>query len=93
MEDDPNATSGPGADNVIPFERAQSFRTAHASDSSSRDDDELLKERERHDCEMAGQVQHSQPDAGARTILRINLRRRERHGPRQDRGRHHRRLR
>ena len=42
VEDDSDATSGPGADNVIPFERAQSFRVAHASEIS-RDDDELLK--------------------------------------------------
>ena len=43
VEDDSDATSGPGADNVIPFERAQSFRVAHAGEISSRDDDELLK--------------------------------------------------
>ena len=43
MEDNPDAPSGPEADNVIPFERAQSFRTAHPSYSSSHDDDELLK--------------------------------------------------
>ena len=43
MEDNPNAPSVPEADNVIPFERAQSFRTAHPSYSSSHDDDELLK--------------------------------------------------
>ena len=44
MEDNPNAPSEPEADNVIPFERAQSFRTEHPTYSSSRDDDELLKE-------------------------------------------------
>ena len=43
MEDNPNAPSVPEADNVIPFERAQSFRTAHPSYSGSHDDDELLK--------------------------------------------------
>ena len=43
MEDNPDAPSVPEADNVIPFERAQSFRTAHPSYSSSHDDDELLK--------------------------------------------------
>ena len=61
--------------------------------AAARDDDELLEASERQDCGMAGQVKHAQPDAGARTILRINLRWRQRHGPRQDRGRHHRRLR
>ena len=34
VEDNSDATSGPGADNVIPFERAQSFRVAHASDTA-----------------------------------------------------------
>ena len=43
MEDNPDAPSVPEADNVIPFERAQSFRTAHPSYSGSHDDDELLK--------------------------------------------------
>ena len=43
MEDNPDAPSVHEADNVIPFERAQSFRTAHPSYSGSHDDDELLK--------------------------------------------------
>ena len=43
MEDNPDAPSVPEADNVIPFERAQSFRKAHPSYSGSHDDDELLK--------------------------------------------------
>ena len=43
MEDNPNAHSAPEADNVVPFERGQSFRTTHPSYSSSRDDDKLLK--------------------------------------------------
>ena len=43
MEDNPDAPSGPEADNVIPFERAQRFKKAHPTYSSSHDDDELLK--------------------------------------------------
>ena len=43
MEDNPDATSVPEADNVIPFKRAQSFRTAHPSNGRQHDDDELLK--------------------------------------------------
>jgi hypothetical protein len=43
MDDDPNAPNVPKADNVIPFERARSFRTAHPNYSGSQDDDELLK--------------------------------------------------
>jgi hypothetical protein len=43
MEDNPDAPSGHEADNVIPFERGQRFRTAHPSYSGSHDDDELLK--------------------------------------------------
>ena len=43
MEDNPNAPSVHEADNVIPFERGQSFGNAHASYSGSHDDDELLK--------------------------------------------------
>jgi hypothetical protein len=43
MEDNPNAPSVHEADNVIPFERAQSFRNTHPSYSDSHDDDELLK--------------------------------------------------
>ena len=39
MEDNPNAHSAPEADNVVPFERGQSFRTTHPSYSSSLDDD------------------------------------------------------
>ena len=49
--------------------------------------------RRRYDCEVAGRVRHSQPDAGAGAVSRIDLRWRQPHGPRQDRGRHHRRLR
>jgi hypothetical protein len=43
MEDNPSAPSVHEADNVIPFERGQSFTTTHPSYSSSQDDDELLK--------------------------------------------------
>ena len=43
MEDNPDAPNVPKADNVIPFERAQRFKKAHPSYSSSHDDDELLK--------------------------------------------------
>jgi hypothetical protein len=43
MEDNPDTPSVHEADNVIPFERGQSFRTAHPSYSTSHDDDELLK--------------------------------------------------
>ena len=43
MEDNPDAPSGHEADNVIPFERAQRFKKAHPTYSSSHDDDELLK--------------------------------------------------
>ena len=42
---------------------------------------------------MAGRVRHSQPDAGAGTVSRIDLRGRQPHGTRQDSGRHHCRLR
>jgi hypothetical protein len=43
MEDNPDAPNVPKADNVIPFERAQRFKKAHPTYSSSHDDDELLK--------------------------------------------------
>ena len=43
MDDNPNAPVVHEADNVIPFELGQSFRTAHPSYSSSHDDDDLLK--------------------------------------------------
>jgi hypothetical protein len=43
MEDDPDDPNVPKADNVIPFERAQRFKKAHPTYSSSHDDDELLK--------------------------------------------------
>src|SRR6476659_6189175 len=43
MEDNPDAPNGPKADNVIPFERAQSFKKTHPSYITYHDDDELLK--------------------------------------------------
>lgn len=41
-EDDPGAISGPGAENVISFERAKNARDASGNDGDKRDDDELL---------------------------------------------------
>ena len=43
MDDNPDGPNDPKADNVIPFERAQSLRRTHPSYSSNHDDDELLK--------------------------------------------------
>jgi hypothetical protein len=43
LGDDPDAISGSGADNVIPFERVQEFTGGRADDNSTRDDDELVR--------------------------------------------------
>jgi hypothetical protein len=42
MADDPDAISGPAADNVIPFKRVLDLRVEHANESGNLDDDELV---------------------------------------------------
>ena len=43
VEDDPEAISGPGAENDIPFEALDEFTGARADDDGTRDDDELVR--------------------------------------------------
>ena len=86
------ATSDPGADNVIPFKRAR-FRTRPESNGRERDDDELVRTAKEKIAEWKTTSRQSQPDTGAGAVSRVDLRGRERHGARQDRGRRRGRLR